>query len=87
MLKRSQKLALANILLAVVYFLMGKFGLRLASVHPSATAVWPPSGIALASFLLLGYEVWPGILVGAFLTNVINSDLEAFPCISDIVDH
>ena len=69
-LKKSHKLALANVLLAAVYFLMGKIGLRLASVHPSATAVWPPSGIALASVLLLGYEVWPGILIGAFLTNV-----------------
>src|SRR5438876_8229508 len=29
-------------------------GLRLAFVHVSATTVWPPTGIALAAFLLLG---------------------------------
>src|SRR5437879_11290820 len=31
---------------AAVYFLTGKIGLRLAFVHPSATLVWPPTGIA-----------------------------------------
>src|SRR5260370_18107498 len=42
----------------------------LAFVHPSATAVWPPTGIALAATLLLGYRVWPALLLGAFLVNV-----------------
>jgi len=32
--------------------------------------VWPPSGIALAALLVLGYRVWPGIALGAFLVNV-----------------
>jgi diguanylate cyclase (GGDEF)-like protein/PAS domain S-box-containing protein len=57
------------LLLAAAYFAAGKFGLTLAFVHASATAVWPPTGIALAAFLLLGYRVWPGILLGAFLVN------------------
>jgi len=57
-------------LLAVFYFLAGNLGLRMASVHRSATAVWPPSGIALAALLVLGYRVWPGIALGAFLVNV-----------------
>lgn len=56
--------------LAVVYFCAAKLGLKLALVHPSATAVWPGTGIALAAFLILGYRVWPGILVGAFLANI-----------------
>lgn len=56
--------------LGAVYFLAGKLGLSLASVNPSVTVVWPPTGIALAAFLLLGYRVWPSILVGAFLVNV-----------------
>ncbi|HEX9705335.1 MAG TPA: MASE1 domain-containing protein [Gemmatimonadales bacterium] len=56
--------------LAAVYFVAAKLGLRLAFVHASATAVWPPTGITLAAFLLLGVRVWPAILVGAFLANV-----------------
>lgn len=35
-----------------------------------ATAVWPPSGIALAALLLLGNRVWPGIWLGAALANL-----------------
>jgi diguanylate cyclase (GGDEF)-like protein/PAS domain S-box-containing protein len=58
------------VLLAAVYFVAGRFGLTLAFVHASATAVWPPAGIALAALLLLGYRAWPGILLGAFLVNV-----------------
>jgi integral membrane sensor domain MASE1 len=57
-------------ILAVVYFVAGKLGLTLAFVHSSASAVWPPAGIALAALLILGYEVWPGTLLGAFLVNV-----------------
>jgi len=56
--------------LAGVYFVAGKLGLKLASVHASASAVWPCTGIALASFLILGYRAWPAILVGAFLVNL-----------------
>src|SRR5438552_9932473 len=56
--------------LAAVYLLAGKLGLLLAFVHASATPVWPPTGIALAALLLLGYRVWPGIFLGAFLVNI-----------------
>src|SRR5262245_53411191 len=62
-------LALIGIL-AVIYFIAGKLGLMLASLNASASSVWPPAGIALAALLLLGYRVWPAILVGAFLVNV-----------------
>jgi len=56
--------------LAVGYVLAGKLGLQLAIFHPSATPVWPPTGISLAAFLLLGYWVWPAIFLGAFTVNV-----------------
>src|SRR5512132_1030338 len=57
-------------ILAVIYFIAGKLGLMLASLHASASPVWPPAGIALAGSLLLGYRAWPGIFIGAFLVNV-----------------
>jgi len=57
----------------VVYFFAGKLGLSLASINPSATAVWPPAGIALAAFLILGDYVWIAILLGAFLVNITTS--------------
>jgi diguanylate cyclase (GGDEF)-like protein len=56
--------------LAVAYFVTAKLGLRLAFVNPSATAVWPPTGIALAAFLIFGARVWPAIFAGAFFANL-----------------
>src|SRR5262249_42415188 len=54
---------------ALIYYLTGRLG-RIAAPPPGiATVVWPPSGIALASLLILGNRVWPGIWLGAFLAN------------------
>lgn len=58
-----------HLILAGGYFLSAKLGLALAFVHANATAVWPPTGIALAAFLILGRRVWPGIFLGAFAAN------------------
>ena len=69
-LSQSRRYISALAILIPVYFVTGKLGLKLAFVHASATAVWAPTGIALAAFLVLGYGVWPGILVGAFLVNL-----------------
>lgn len=56
--------------LIVVYFFAGKLGLQFAFLNSSATPVWPPTGIALAALLLLGYRVAPAIFIGAFLVNI-----------------
>lgn len=56
--------------LATAYVVAGKLGLRLAFVNPSATAVWAPTGLALASLLMFGWEVWPAIFAGAFVVNI-----------------
>ena len=67
--RRFSGLLLIGILTAI-YLLAGKLGLMLASLHASASPVWPPAGIALAALLLVGYRVWPAIFIGAFLVNV-----------------
>jgi PAS domain S-box-containing protein len=56
--------------LTAVYFGAGKLGLCLAYLHASASAVWPPTGIALAALVLWGYRLWPRIFLGAFLVNI-----------------
>jgi signal transduction histidine kinase/CheY-like chemotaxis protein len=56
--------------LTALYFVAGKLGLTFATVHSSASAVWPPTGIALGAFLLFGNRAGPAIFVGAFLVNV-----------------
>ena len=55
--------------MATAYIVTGKLGLALAFVNASATAVWAPTGIALAAVLICGPRVWPGIVLGAFVVN------------------
>jgi len=55
--------------ITAVYFTIAKFGLVWASIHPSATPIWPPTGFALAAVLLFGYRVWPAIFIAAFMAN------------------
>lgn len=58
-------------MIAAIYFVAARMSLVLAIPPGYATAVWPPSGIALAATLLLGNRIWPGIWIGAALANVI----------------
>jgi integral membrane sensor domain MASE1/anti-sigma regulatory factor (Ser/Thr protein kinase) len=55
--------------LALSYFAAAKASLVFAIAPGYATAVWPPSGIALGALLLLGVRAWPGVWLGAALTN------------------
>src|SRR5262245_49571221 len=57
---------------AELYFCAGTFGLSLAFVNKSASAVWPPTGIALVILLLRGYRLWPAVFVGAFAVNIVT---------------
>ena len=67
--KKREDLAIVAVL-AVVYFGTAKLGLRFAYVNPSATALWAPTGISLAAFLIFGFRVWPGAFLGAFFANL-----------------
>jgi len=63
--------------LTSAYFVAGRFGLSLAVVNESASAVWPPTGIAVAALLVLGRNAWPAIAAGAFLVNLTTSRVVA----------
>jgi integral membrane sensor domain MASE1 len=65
---------LIPLLVAVAYVVAAKLGFTLAFTTKQVTAVWPPTGIALAALLLWGYRVWPGIWVGAFASNALSSE-------------
>ncbi len=59
-----------GLITAAVYVAGAKLGLRLAFVAEQVTVVWPPTGIAFAAVLLLGFRIWPYIALGAFIANV-----------------
>ncbi|MBL1262695.1 MASE1 domain-containing protein [Methylomicrobium sp. RS1] len=56
--------------LAAAYAFTGWLGLLNAIPPGYATAIWPPSGIALAALICWGFRIWPGIWLGSFLINL-----------------
>jgi integral membrane sensor domain MASE1/anti-sigma regulatory factor (Ser/Thr protein kinase) len=73
-LKNAGGKLLIPLLVAIAYVIAAKFGFTLAFTTKQVTAVWPPTGIALAALLLWGYRVWPGIWAGAFASNAMTSE-------------
>jgi len=61
------------LIVAVVYFAGAELGLSLASLHQNVTPVWPPTGIAIASVLIFGPRVLPGVFLGALAANLPTS--------------
>jgi signal transduction histidine kinase len=53
----------------VAYWVAAKLSLNLALVHGQVTPIWPPSGIALVTFLILGPRMAPAIFLAAFAIN------------------
>ncbi len=62
----------AFVLVTVAYVLAAEIGLRLALLHSSVSPLWPASGVALASLVLLGGRAWYGIAAGAFIANALT---------------
>lgn len=56
--------------LSLGYFIAAKLGLRAAVFQPHGTPIWIPPGGAIAAFILLGYRVWPAVLILSFLGHV-----------------
>ncbi len=62
------------VLLVLIYVISAKLGLSLAFTTKQITAVWPPTGIAIAALFLLGFKYWPSILAGAFVANILTHE-------------
>ncbi len=58
------------LILAIVYHLAARLGLKMAYVQANTSPVWPPTGIGLAALLIFGYNLWPGISLGVLLGSL-----------------
>jgi PAS domain S-box-containing protein len=63
-----------------LYLAAGKIGLSVPFTSGNVSPVWPASGVALASVLLWGYDVWPGLALAAFFVNFL-SPIPVLSCI------
>src|SRR5512136_1890514 len=60
------------LVLAVVYHLAARVGLKMAYVQANTSPVWPPTGIGLAALLIFGYRLWPGISLGVLAGSLLT---------------
>ena len=80
---KSRSFALHGVLQAVAYILelfaiagayfgLAVSGLLIPWINPTATPLWPPTGLALALMLIRGYRIWPAIFVGGFFSTAVG---------------
>jgi len=55
------------VVVVLAYLITGRLGLQLHIANPATSLVFAPPGIALGAYLVLGYKVWPAILLAAGL--------------------
>lgn len=60
----------ALVAVAALYFGAAQTGFVFAFATKQVTAVWPPTGLALAALVLGGIRLWPGVAAGAFIANI-----------------
>src|SRR4051794_36603779 len=69
-LSRSHRHVVAFVAVAVSYYLGARLGLHLSLVEDNVTPLWPPTGIAVAAFLLFGRSMWPAVAIAALAVNL-----------------
>lgn len=68
--KSTVQTILFNLLFAVIYFILGKIGLGLATLNNNVSPVWPATGFAIAIVYLYGFRFLAAIALGAFAVNI-----------------
>ncbi|MGL5132415.1 MAG: MASE1 domain-containing protein, partial [Planktothrix sp.] len=68
------RIIIINISLGIAYAIGTKISLSIGSLH-GISAIWLPSGMTLAAFILFGSKIFPAIVFGSVmgLANVFNS--------------
>ncbi|BAY09386.1 MASE1 domain-containing protein [Calothrix sp. NIES-2098] len=59
---------IALIILPVIHFCLGKLSATIAFQDGTAP-IWPTTGVYLGSILVLGYRIWPAILLSELIAN------------------
>ncbi len=58
------------VLLALLYWVLGRIGFSIASLPGHVSPVWPPTGLAIAAVFVYGRSIAPGAFLGAFVLNI-----------------
>jgi integral membrane sensor domain MASE1 len=56
------------IILPAIHFCLAKFS-AIISFQDGTAAIWPSTGVYLTAVLLIGYRIWPAILLSELIAN------------------
>ncbi|MFL6091112.1 MAG: MASE1 domain-containing protein [Aeromicrobium sp.] len=70
----SSRAVMLCLVVAVAYVGAAQAGFAFAFATKQVTAIWPPTGLALAALVLGGPRLWPGVLLGAFVANITSDE-------------
>lgn len=70
-LTSTKKVMTYGLLLVLTYVITGKLGLMLALPPGYASAIFPPTGIAVAAVFVAGRKLLPAIFLGSLLLNIL----------------
>ena len=59
------------VVVSISYLLASQLAYWMIFPNTGNYPIWPPSGVSLALVILLGYRIWPGILIGSLITYTI----------------
>jgi integral membrane sensor domain MASE1 len=62
--------ALQIVGVGVIYYAVAWLGFLTGILSGQVSPLWPATGIALVAYLFFGVRVWPGILAGAFFSEL-----------------
>ncbi len=62
--------AAALIIVGAAYYLSARLGLSISLVERNVTPLWPPTGVAVVAYLLIGRSMWPAVAIAAFVVNL-----------------
>jgi PAS domain S-box-containing protein len=65
-------LVLAWVGVGLLYVGVARLGLLLAFAGANVSPLWPPAGLALATLLVGGWRLAPGVVLGAIMTNALD---------------
>ncbi|MDM9382799.1 MASE1 domain-containing protein [Chlorogloeopsis sp. ULAP01] len=64
----DRKVLLATVVIPAIHFGLANVS-RTLSLENGTSVFWPSAGFYLAMVLVLGYRIWPAILLGEFIVN------------------
>lgn len=75
----TRKLFFVTLLLAVAYAVTAYLSSYLRIPPSFSACLFPPTGIAVAAFLVYGWRVWPGVVIGALSISPMVSNASFEP--------